>query len=103
MSKEAREQVTARRKEVTNAYAEALEEASGEIKAIAAQVAETHHKTIHEVENALYLGPGHLSHGKHRTRSAWHAFQWKRRESGGTLICSVVQLKNMDYHLLLQV
>jgi len=103
MSKEARQQVAARRKESTNTYAEALEEASGEIKTIAAQVAETHHKTIHEVKNALYLGPGHFLHGKHRTRSAWHTFQWKRRESGGTLIRSVIQTKEVDYRAYLQV
>jgi len=78
MSKEACQQVVARQKEVTNAYAEALEEASDKIKAIAAWVAETHHKAIHEVENVLYLGPGHFSHGKHWMHSAWHAFQWKR-------------------------
>ena len=86
-----------------NAYAEALEEASDEIKAIAAWVAETHHKTIHEVENALYLGPGQFSHGKHQMRSAWHAFQWKRRESRGTLIRSVIQTKEVDYRAHLQV
>jgi len=69
MSKEARQQSRSKTERINNAYAEALEEASGEIKTIAAQVAETHHKTIHEVENALYLGPGYFSRGKHRTRS----------------------------------
>jgi hypothetical protein len=87
LSREARSATNTRRQEARTAYTNSIQLLASDIKDKISCVAAEHKKSYNAVEDALNLGLGLCSKGKHTKASAWHAFLWKKgqieRENGG--------------------
>ncbi|KAG1722922.1 uncharacterized protein EDB91DRAFT_1240165 [Suillus paluster] len=81
LSKEARAEITQRRREARSRFKQALDDAWQAVDDTAVKIAADHKKSIRRVQNDLHMGQS-LLQSKHSKVSAWNAFIWKKRQDG---------------------
>lgn len=81
LSKEARVEITQRRREARGRFKQALDDAWQAVDDTAVKISVDHKKSIRRVLNDLHMGHS-LLRSKHSKVSAWNAFIWKKRQDG---------------------
>lgn len=79
MSKEAHALLTANQRTKSRQFKIALDEAWYQIDKATKTIASAHHKSIHCVQNELYIGHG-IQHSKCSKLNAWNVFCWKKNQ-----------------------
>ncbi|KAG1860769.1 hypothetical protein F4604DRAFT_1930089 [Suillus subluteus] len=79
LSKEARTALTARRRENAHQFRSALGDAWNGLDETIKEIASSHHKSFHRVQNDLCLGRG-MMRFKRSKLNAWNAFCWKKQQ-----------------------
>ncbi|KAG1786106.1 uncharacterized protein HD556DRAFT_1450089 [Suillus plorans] len=79
MSKEAHALLTANQRTKSRQFKIALDEAWYQIDKATKTIASAHHKSIHCVQNELYIGHG-IQHSKRSKLNAWNVFCWKKNQ-----------------------
>jgi hypothetical protein len=79
LSKDARAALKLSRQEKSRRFKDALDDAWNELDQATKSIAVSHHKSVHRVQNDLYIGRG-LLHSRRSKLNAWNAFCWKENQ-----------------------
>ncbi|KAG1867720.1 hypothetical protein F4604DRAFT_1584954 [Suillus subluteus] len=107
LSKEVRATLRQSRQEKSHQFKDALDDAWNQLDQATKTIATSHHKSVHHVQNDLYIGRG-LLRSRHSKLNAWNVFCWKKNQEtencnqGRGALKSLVQ-EHQDEYLRLSI